>query len=443
MNKEFLRVIEIDINDILPNRNQPRIMLNEEDDLGLTDSIKEYGVLQPILVRSIGDKYEIIAGERRYRASVLAGKDTIPAIVINMNDKESAEVALIENVQRKQLSPIEEALSYKSILDKGYMTQEQLAEKIGKSQPTIANKIRLLNLSDEVQDALLENQISERHARSLLKLKDKQTQNKMLDKIINERLTVRKTDEEIDKLLKDKGEDNMNNNEFNNIPQFQSFESNPVVTPVPQYTAPQSVEPVSTVENTYGNSMFEPVGSIEPAQTSIPQFDIFQNAAPAQPVSQQTTDIFPQYVSPVSEPVVEPVQEPMFNISSQYEAPVQEQPTQEPAFNISSQFEVPASEPVQENNVTLDTFTTAPVQENSYVQPEVKPEPIIITDYNKQYDPVMPMEEVEPAPQGSFKDVVAAIRECNDKIKSLGYKVEVDEFDLTNIYQAIFKIEKM
>ena len=139
MDKNLSRVIEIDINDILPNRNQPRIVLNEEDDLGLTDSIKEYGVLQPILVRSIGDKYEIIAGERRYRASVLAGKETIPAIIISMNDKESAEVALIENVQRKELSPIEEALSYKSILDKGYMTQEQLAEKIGKSQQTIAN----------------------------------------------------------------------------------------------------------------------------------------------------------------------------------------------------------------------------------------------------------------------------------------------------------------
>ena len=238
MDKNLSRVIEIDINDILPNRNQPRIVLNEEDDLGLTDSIKEYGVLQPILVRSIGDKYEIIAGERRYRASVLAGKDTIPAIIISMNDKESAEVALIENVQRKELSPIEEALSYKSILDKGYMTQEQLAEKIGKSQPTIANKIRLLNLSDDVQDALLENQISERHARSLLKLKNKEDQNKMLDRIIEERLTVRKLDDEIDKMLKEKGEDNMNNNEFNNMPQFQNFESAPVETPVPQFNIP-------------------------------------------------------------------------------------------------------------------------------------------------------------------------------------------------------------
>ena len=208
------RVIEVDINDILPNRNQPRIMLNEEDDLGLTDSVKEYGVLQPIMVRTIGDKYEIIAGERRYRASVLAGKETIPVIVRNMTDKESAEVALIENIQRKELTPIEEALSYKKILDLGYLTQEQLAEKMGKSQSTIANKMRLLNLTDEVQDALLENKISERHARSLLKIKNKQMQRDMLNRIINERLTVRRTDEEIDKLGNEKGEDKMNNNEF-------------------------------------------------------------------------------------------------------------------------------------------------------------------------------------------------------------------------------------
>ena len=242
------KVIEVDINDVLPNRNQPRLILNEDDDLSLTDSVKQYGVLQPIIVRTIGDKYEIIAGERRYRASVLAGKETVPVIVKNMTDKESAEIALIENVQRKELTPIEEALSYKNILDLGYLTQEQLAEKIGKSQPAIANKIRLLNLSDEVQDALLENKISERHARSLLRLKNKKQQDKMLNKIINERLTVRKTDDEIEKVLlgetndieseennlvieKGKGEIEMNN-EINNMPQFTSF-----INPEPQAPA--------------------------------------------------------------------------------------------------------------------------------------------------------------------------------------------------------------
>ena len=203
MNDNSLKVVEVDINEILPNRFQPRIQFDEDEILELSDSIKEHGVIQPIVVRSIGDKYEIIAGERRYKASVLAGKETVPVIIRNLNDKDSAEVALIENVQRKNLTPIEEAVSYKKVLDMGYLTQEQLAIKLGKSQSSIANKIRLLNLSDEVQEALLQNKISERHARSLLKLKDFKDQNFMLNRIISERLTVRRTDEEIEKMRKE------------------------------------------------------------------------------------------------------------------------------------------------------------------------------------------------------------------------------------------------
>ena len=197
MEKE-VKILNLD--DILPNRFQPRIKFNESAILELADSIKEHGVIQPIVVRKISDKYEIIAGERRYKASVLAGKTTIPAIITNLDDKNSAEIALIENVQRQDLTPIEEAISYKKILDMGYLNQSDLAEKLGKTQSTIANKLRLLNLSEEVQEALLEQKISERHARSLLKLNENQQQI-MLDRIITERLTVRKTDEEIKKML--------------------------------------------------------------------------------------------------------------------------------------------------------------------------------------------------------------------------------------------------
>ena len=189
------RVVDLDINDVLPNRFQPRIKFNEISIQELSDSIKKYGVIQPIVVRKIGDKYEIIAGERRYKASVLAGKTTIPAIITDLNDKDSAEVALIENVQRQNLTPIEEAISYKKILDMGYLNQTSLAEKLGKNQSTVANKLRLLDLDEEVQEALLNSKISERHARSLLKLQDKKLQVEMLNRIINERMTVRKTDE--------------------------------------------------------------------------------------------------------------------------------------------------------------------------------------------------------------------------------------------------------
>lgn len=192
---------EININDILPNRFQPRIHFDEKRLNQLASSIYEYGVIQPIIVRKVNDKYEIISGERRFKASKLANKATIPAIITNLTDRASEEIALLENIQRQDLTAIEEAVSYKRILDSGYMTQEELAKKLGKSQPTIANKVRLLNLDDEVQEALLHGKISERHARSLLKLTNREIQKKMLHRIIEERLTVRKTDEEIAKEL--------------------------------------------------------------------------------------------------------------------------------------------------------------------------------------------------------------------------------------------------
>lgn len=218
MEKEIL-ILNID--DVLPNRFQPRIKFKEENINELAESIKEHGVIQPIVVRKISDKYEIIAGERRYKASILAGKTTIPAIVTDLDDKNSAEVALIENVQRQNLTPIEEAISYKKILDMGYINQTDLAEKLGKTQSTIANKLRLLNLDEEVQEALLNEKISERHARSLLKL-DKNKQVEMLNRIISERMTVRKTDEEINKILNNNSEEKQEVN----IPSLNKVDEN-------------------------------------------------------------------------------------------------------------------------------------------------------------------------------------------------------------------------
>ena len=214
-------VLILNIDDVLPNRFQPRIKFKEENINELAESIKKHGVIQPIVVRKISDKYEIIAGERRYKASILAGKTTIPAIVTDLDDKNSAEVALIENVQRQNLTPIEEAISYKKILDMGYINQTDLAEKLGKTQSTIANKLRLLNLDEEVQEALLNEKISERHARSLLKL-DKNKQVEMLNRIISERMTVRKTDEEINKILNNNSEEKQEVN----IPSLNKVDEN-------------------------------------------------------------------------------------------------------------------------------------------------------------------------------------------------------------------------
>ena len=194
MDKE---VVELYLDDIIPNRFQPREVFNEEALQELSASIKEHGVIQPIIVRKLGDKYEIIAGERRYKASVLAGLTKIPAIIRNMDDKEASKVALLENLQRKDLTPIEEARTYQKILELDDMTQEELGKTMGKSQSAIANKMRLLSLPDEVQEALLYDKISERHARSLLNLDKPEEQISMLNKIIDERMTVRDLDNEI------------------------------------------------------------------------------------------------------------------------------------------------------------------------------------------------------------------------------------------------------
>lgn len=220
-------VVDLYLDDIIPNRFQPREVFNEQALRELADSIKAHGVIQPIIVRKIGDKYEIIAGERRYKASAMAGLTKIPAIVRNLDDKETSKVALLENLQRKDLTPIEEARTYQKIIELDDMTQEELGRTMGKSQASIANKMRLLSLPDEVQEALLEDKISERHARSLLNLKTPEQQISMLQEIINNRMTVRELDARIkgvspQRYISDPSNtmgDTFGNEEYNPIPE--------------------------------------------------------------------------------------------------------------------------------------------------------------------------------------------------------------------------------
>ena len=203
MNKE---IVMVRLSDIIPNRFQPRLSFDEDALNELAASIKEHGIIQPLILRDLGNKYEIIAGERRYKAALIAGVLEVPAVVGQMDDQTSAELALIENIQRKDLSAIEEAKSYKKILDMGGFTQDELAKRMGKGQSTIANKMRLLTLTNEVQAALMNNLISERHARCLLQIKDETKQKEVLNKIISERMNVRDTDNYIKSMLGMKGE---------------------------------------------------------------------------------------------------------------------------------------------------------------------------------------------------------------------------------------------
>ena len=196
MKKEIVR---IKINKIIPNKNQPRLDFYDESIKNLAESIKENGLLQPVTVRKAGNQYELIAGERRYRACVMAGLTEVVCNLMESTDNESATLALIENIQRENLSAIEEAKAYKALLKDSGETQEQLATKLGKAQSTLANKIRLLDLSPKIQQAVSEKRITERHARALLSVEPSK-RNRVLNKIIKKDMTVKDTEEYIEKL---------------------------------------------------------------------------------------------------------------------------------------------------------------------------------------------------------------------------------------------------
>ncbi|MCA0151314.1 MULTISPECIES: nucleoid occlusion protein [Rossellomorea] len=194
-------VRKIQVSQIIPNRFQPRTVFNDEKIEELSRTIHTHGIIQPIVVRQYDDdQFEIIAGERRYRAVQKLGWETVPAIVKNLNDTETASVALIENLQREELSPIEEAIAYGKLLELHDLTQEALAQRLGKGQSTVANKLRLLKLPEEIQSALLDKQITERHARALIPLKNAEKQIQLLQEIIEKSLNVKQTEDRVVKM---------------------------------------------------------------------------------------------------------------------------------------------------------------------------------------------------------------------------------------------------
>lgn len=189
-------VIKIQLNKIKPNKNQPRLEFNDESIEGLAQSISESGLLQPITVRKSKNGYELIAGERRYRACLLNGQKTIDAIVLDKDDDESANLALIENIQREDLSAIEQAMAMQRLMNQEDITQNQLAERLGYKQSTVANKIRLLKLPEYIKQAIADGEISERHARALLKVKQENLK-EVFNVIVKKNYTVSKTEEYI------------------------------------------------------------------------------------------------------------------------------------------------------------------------------------------------------------------------------------------------------
>ncbi|MDO4415835.1 MAG: nucleoid occlusion protein [Erysipelotrichaceae bacterium] len=195
------RIVMIPSSKIRPSRYQPRLRFDEEALEELAESIRENGLIQPITVRKMDDGYEIIAGERRYRACLKADYSEIPCYIMSPTEEQAAQMALVENVQRENLSAIEEAKSYVQIMRQAGLTQEQVAKKIGKSQSAVANKIRLLNLPDEIQQAVIDGQITERHGRALLSAPEKK-QKEIYRTIVKKNLNVRQSEEYIEKMNK-------------------------------------------------------------------------------------------------------------------------------------------------------------------------------------------------------------------------------------------------
>ena len=182
------------INMVEPNREQPRKYFEEDSLLELADSIKQYGVLQPLLVRKRKDYYEIIAGERRWRAAKLAGIKEIPVIIKDYSEQEVVEIALIENIQRENLNPIEEAMAFKKLLTEFHLKQDEVAERVSKSRTAVTNSMRLLKLNEKVQQMMIDDMISTGHARALLAIDDLEQQHILAVKIFDEKLSVRETE---------------------------------------------------------------------------------------------------------------------------------------------------------------------------------------------------------------------------------------------------------
>lgn len=195
------KVIMVKIAQVEPSRKQPRKQFDEDALLELAESIKQFGVLQPLLVQKKEDYYEIIAGERRWRASKLAGIKEIPVMVKDFSDQEAVEISLIENIQRENLNPIEEAAAYKRLMEEFHLKQDTIAERVSKSRTAVTNSMRLLKLDDRVQQMLIDEMLTTGHARALLAIEDKDTQHAAAVKVFDEKLSVRETEKLVKEIL--------------------------------------------------------------------------------------------------------------------------------------------------------------------------------------------------------------------------------------------------
>lgn len=460
-------VVYLYLDDIIPNRFQPREVFDEKPLKELAVSIKEHGVIQPIIVRKVEDKYEIIAGERRYKASALAGLTKIPAIVRDLDDKETSKVALLENLQRKNLNPVEEAKTYQKILELDQMTQDELAKTMGKSQSAVANKLRLLALPDEIQEALLKEKISERHARSLLNLEGAEKQKEMLKKIIENKMTVRQVEEEIKGKAtssdttnenKEKGEVleiNMNND----IPSELSFipdnplmpnlngevndTSTPILTSIPtNITNPSQLNVTSKEEEkpnkfiNFGDIKKETPDELDNSERESRGL-FFQNTQPLnlEAMKENATDINSPIANTNSSG---PNLDSLLNIA----API---PTDDTSSDGGDDFQFfsPAKEALKESEKEEQDDNEDYFQEPDLIPIDLPNEVEIdnVENVNLNSD-TQDGAAIIMNSKSDINQAIDKIRACIKEVESLGLKVDYDEMSLDKSYQVIIKIEK-
>ncbi|MGN1370710.1 MAG: ParB/RepB/Spo0J family partition protein [Candidatus Coprovivens sp.] len=483
-------VLQVHVEDIIPNRFQPRLTFDEQGLKELSDSIKEHGIIQPLVLRKLGDKYEIIAGERRYKAAQMAGLTTVPAVIANIDDNKSAEVALVENIQRRDLTAIEEARSYKNLLDKGYLTQEQLAKRMGLSQPAIANKLRLLNLDEEVQQALLEEKISERHARTLLSLQDKAAQREWLHRIINERLTVRQLDLELKKIKS--VPDSASNDEIIMVgAEEESSGEVPVVQGTPSLEEIKAnavditklnknqnkplvdntmMEPLDTLEseiNNNSNQLFNnPIvndGNNFTTATTIPEFNIAtpnssSTFVPAENITNNNdaSKFFSFDINNQQSPAAPVFTAPAGMTSNDNGLEIFDAPNEGNSF-VTTNKEEEKTEfmnqtnqlPVKDEMINTD-FELNP--NNKFFTPATEKSQEITLEMQKDkiVDPMMAVDKLQTgykeSPTGQkrmdLKDAIANIRSCIESLGSNGFFIDVEEIDFDTNYQITMRIYK-
>ena len=441
------QVVQLYLDDIIPNRFQPREVFDEKALKELAVSIKEHGVIQPIIVRNVKGKYEIIAGERRYKASALAGLTKIPAIIRDLDDKESSKVALLENLQRKNLTPIEEARTYQKILEIDEMTQEDLAKTMGKSQSAVANKLRLLSLPDDVQDSLLKEQISERHARALLNIPDHNKQTEMLKKIISNKMSVRAVEDEIKQLYpkeeKNEGASDMENQSINNpidisVPPASSFINTSPLMPtmdIQEPSEPTSFNEVSSVPPIVDINTIPSTNTLSEQSKFINYGEIDDDDDDEEPM---------QFNNPVAPMDLNSIRNNAVDISAPKEEKKMPSADLDSLLNLqnlgagpsvgnipgTSAFLTPAEEIVKTDATkampqekAADYFKTADFIPNIAATNMGIPEMTIKTEYN-------------------VDSAMKKLRDTISELKSSGISIQADEMNFDNSYQIIIKVDK-